>query len=84
MTGGIGASHDRHKREITAGHTDTSLTHTRAHTHARKTTTDNGAASDFEKRRRTTARQGLHETTANNDDASDFEKRRQTTATQET
>ena len=71
MTGGIEASHDRHKREITAGHTDTSLTHTHTHTHTHarnsggkrrgkrriETTANHGEASDLAKRQRTTARQ---------------------------
>jgi len=97
MTGGIEASHDRHKREITAGHTDTSLTHTHTHTRTRETAAENGEASDGAKRQRNTARQATsrndseprrgrrpRETTANHGEAGDFAKRQRTTARQAT
>ena len=85
MTGGIEASHDRHKREITAGHTDTSLTHTRSRAHARakqrrKTARQTTYRNDSEPRRGKRPR----ETTANHGEAGDFAKRQRTTARQAT
>jgi hypothetical protein len=81
MTGGIEASHDRHKREITAGHTDTSLTHTHTHTHThtrtRETAAENGEANDVSKRQRTTARQA---TSRNDSEPRRGRRPRETTA----